>query len=57
MSIERIFTKEMSFEKGRHTRNSIRSNARYNLSNPIKVETYKMAFDVYEQILLSESDG
>ena len=24
---------------------------------PIKVETYKMAFDVYEQILLSESDG
>ena len=57
MSIERIFTKEMTFERGRQTRNPNRSNARYNLSNPIKVETYKMAFDVYEQILLAESDG
>jgi hypothetical protein len=57
MSIERIFSKEMTFERGRQTRNPTRSNARYNLSNPIKVETYKMAFDVYEQILLVESDG
>ena len=57
MSIERIFTKEMTFERGRQTRNPNRSNARYSLSNPIKVETYKMAFDVYEQILLAESDG
>lgn len=57
MSIGRIFTKEMTFERGRQTRNPNRSNARYSLSNPIKVETYKMAFDVYEQILLAESDG
>ena len=57
MSIERIFAKEMSFEIGRQTRNLTCSNARSSLSNPIKVETYKMAFDVYEQILLTESDG
>ena len=57
MSIERVFTKEVLFEKGRHIHNPTRSNARYNLSNPVKVETYKMAFDVYKQKLLSESDG
>ena len=54
MSIERIFLKRMSFERGRHTRNPTRSNTLYSLTNPIKVETYKMAFDVYEQILLAE---
>ena len=56
MSIERIFLKEMTFEKGRQTRNPTRSNARYSLTNPIKVETYKMAFDVYEHILLANSN-
>ena len=56
MSIERIFSKEMTFEKGRQTRNPTRSNARYSLSNPIKVETYKMAFDVYEHILLANTN-
>ena len=56
MSIERIFTKEMTFERGRQTRNPTRSNARYSLTNPIKVETYKMAFDVYEHILLANSN-
>ena len=54
MSIERIFSKEMTFEKGRQTRNPTRSNARYSLTNPIKVETYKMAFDVYEMLLNKE---
>jgi len=56
MSIERIFAKEMTFERGRQTRNPTRSNARYSLTNPIKVETYKMAFDVYEHILLANSN-
>ncbi|MDB3914353.1 hypothetical protein N9364_00705 [Alphaproteobacteria bacterium] len=56
MSIERIFAKEMSFERGRQTRNPTRSNARYSLTNPIKVETYKMAFYVYEHILLANSN-
>ena len=51
MSIERIFTKEMTFERGRQTRNPNRSNARYKLSKTINVETYKMAFDVYEILL------
>ena len=50
MSIERIFAKEMTFERGRQTRNPTRSNARYSLTNPIKVETCKMEFDVYEHI-------
>ena len=56
MSNERIFAKEMSFERGRQTRNPTRSNARYSLTNPIKVETYKVAFDVYEHILLANSN-
>ena len=56
MSIERIFAKEMTFERGRQTRNPTRSNARYSLTNPIKVETYKMEFDVYEHILLANSN-
>jgi len=56
MSIERIFPKEMTFERGRQTRNLTCSNARYSLTNSIKVETYKMAFDVYEHILLANSN-
>jgi hypothetical protein len=51
VAIERIFTKKMTFERGRQTRNPNRSNARYKLSKPINVETYKMAFDVYEILL------
>ena len=54
--IERIFAKHITFERGRQTRNPTRSNARYNLTNPIKVETYKIAFDVYEHILLANSN-
>ena len=54
VAIERIFAKEMTFERGRQTRNPNRSNARYKLSKPINVETYKMAFDVYEMLLNKE---
>ena len=44
----------MTFERGRQTRNPTRSNARYKLSKPISVETYKMAFDIYEMLLNKE---
>jgi len=54
VAIERIFSKEMTFERGRQTRNPTRSNARYKLSKPISVETYKMAFDIYEMLLNKE---
>ena len=54
VAIERIFAKEMTFERGRQTRNPNRSNARYKLSKTINVETYKMAFDVYEMLLNKE---
>lgn len=53
-AIERIFTKEMTFERGRQTRNPNRSRARYQLSKPINVATYKMAFDIYELLLNKE---
>ena len=49
--IERIFAKQMTFERGRQTRNPSRSNARYHLSAPIMVETYKTAFGIYELLL------
>ena len=57
MSIERIFSKEMTFEKGRQTRNPTRSNARYSLTSPIKVDNLKTAFEVYEHILLANRNG
>lgn len=50
-AIERIFAKEMTFERGRQTRNPTRSNARYHLTKPITVSAYKTAFDVYELLL------
>lgn len=49
--IERIFAKHITFERGRQTRNPSRSNARYHLSAPIMVETYKTAFGIYEHLL------
>lgn len=57
MSIERIFSKEMTFEKGRQTRSPTRSNARYSLTSPIKVDNLKTAFEVYEHILLANING
>ena len=47
-AIDRIFAKEMEFEKGRQVRNPNRSNARYHLTKPIKIENLKASFDVYE---------
>jgi hypothetical protein len=47
----------MTFERGRQTRNPNRSNARYKLSNPISIDTYKMAFDVYEMLLNKEQSN
>ena len=35
-ALDNIFRKELSFEKGRQTRNPTRSNARYSLSKPAK---------------------
>ena len=43
-----IIGKELSFEKGRQTRNPSRSNARYSLSKPVKAESLKSAFDIIE---------
>jgi len=47
-ALDNIFRKELSFEKGRQTRNPTRSNARYNLSKPAKVHSLKSAFDIIE---------
>lgn len=47
-AIDKILASEMQFERGRKVRNPSRSNARYHLSKPIKVETLKEAFEVYE---------
>ena len=45
-ALDNIFHKEMSFEKGRQTRNPARSNARYSLSKPARAESLKSAFDI-----------
>ena len=55
--IERIFAKHITFERGRQTRNPSRSNARYHLSKPIKVEAIKTAFNIYERTLLAERNN
>ena len=47
-AIDRMFAKEMEFEKGRQVRNPNRSNARYHLTKPIKIENLKASFYVYE---------
>lgn len=47
-ALDNIFRKEMSFEKGRQTRNPARSNARYSLSKPARAESLKSAFDIIE---------
>ena len=47
-ALDNIFRKELSFEKGRQTRNPTRSNARYSLSKPAKAESLKSAFDIIE---------
>ena len=47
-ALDNIFRKELSFERGRETRNRTRSNARYSLSKPAKAESLKSAFDIIE---------
>ena len=56
-SIERIFAKELSFEKGRQVRNPSRSNARYSLSKVCKAEALKEEFSVYRERLAQQSEG
>ena len=47
-ALDNIFRKELSFEKGRQTRNPTRSNARYSLSKPAKAHSLKSAFSIIE---------
>jgi hypothetical protein len=47
-ALDKLFRKELSFEKGRQTRNPTRSNDRYSLSKPAKAESLKSAFDIIE---------
>jgi len=47
-ALDNIFRKELSFEKGRQTRNPTRSNARYSLSKPAKAHSLKSAFAIIE---------
>ena len=47
-ALDNIFRKELSFKKGRQTRNPTRSNARYSLSKPAKAHSLKSAFDIIE---------
>ena len=56
-ALESIFRKELSFEKGRQTRNPTRSNARYSLSKPVKAESLKSAFDIIEAELEAQAEG
>lgn len=52
--LEKLFKQQMTFERGRQTINPSRSNARYALTKPIKVESIKTAFDLYELVQSSD---
>lgn len=56
-AIDRILASEMQFEHGRKVRNPSRSNARYHLSKPVKVECLKEAFEVHELECDAKLDG
>ena len=56
-ALNRIFSKNIDFEKGRQTRNPNRSNARYSLSKPITIDSLQMAFAVYQLIGDAERSG
>jgi hypothetical protein len=47
-ALDALFKKELTFEKGRQTRNPSRSNARYSLSKPVMADSLKSAFDIIE---------
>lgn len=55
--VKLIEDKELTHEGGRHMRNPSRSNARYSLTKPIKVENLKSAFSVYEEQRLAQLKG
>jgi hypothetical protein len=57
IAIDRIFSKELEFERGRQVRNPNRSNARYSLTKPIKIENLKASFDVYQIQRLAHTNG
>jgi hypothetical protein len=52
--LEKILKQQMTFERGRQTVNPSRSNARYSLTKPIKVDSLKTAFDLQELVLSSK---
>ena len=56
-ALNRIFKKNIEFEKGRQTRNPNRSNARYSLSKPIAIESLQTAFALYDLIKQAETNG
>lgn len=56
-SLDRIFKKEIEFEKGRQTRNPKRSKARYKLSKPISITNFQKAFSLYLLIAQAKSSG
>jgi hypothetical protein len=56
-ALKRIFDKELSFEKGRQTRNPNRSNARYSLSSPVNSDNLKMAFEIYEMTVEAQRNS
>ena len=55
-ALENIIRKNLSFERGRQTRNPSRSNARYSLSKPIKAESLLTSFNLYE-LTQKNNDG
>jgi hypothetical protein len=56
-ALKRIFDKELSFEKGRQTRNPSRSNARYSLARPVSTDNLKMAFEIHEMTVEAQRDA
>jgi hypothetical protein len=56
-ALKRIFDRELSFEKGRQTRNPNRSNARYCLSSPVSTANLKMAFNIYEMTVQAKQNA
>ena len=56
-ALDRIFDKEMHFERGRQTRNPNRSNARYRLVKPITIDSLQMSFAIYALTEDAACDG
>ena len=56
-TFNRIFKKNIEFEKGRQKRNPNRSNARYSLSKPIAIDSLQTAFALCDLIVTAEAVG